>query len=84
MMIGIYTVRDNVNGFIQPTFDMYEANQVRQFSYAVNQPGMMKFKPEDFSLFKIGEYDSDSGEIVPCEPKLIVHATDVLRGDCNE
>lgn len=81
MKIGIYCVRDNVNGFVQPTFDVYEANQVRQFTYAVNQPGMMNFKPEDFSLYVVGSYDSDTGIVESCEPRLIVHAVDVYRGE---
>ena len=78
MKIGIYCIKDNVAGFLQPTFEMYEASALRNFSYAVSQPSLMNFKPEDYSLWHLGEYDTDTGVLDPVEPRLIVHATEVI------
>lgn len=79
MKIGIYSYKDNVNGFMTPNFEVYDPAAVRGFAYAVNNPGLMNFKPEDYSLWKIAEFDSETGVVTPVEPTLIVHATEVLK-----
>lgn len=79
MKIGIYCIKDNVAGFLQPTFDLSEPAALRNFSYAVSQPSQMNFKPEDFSLWSLGDFDTETGVISPCDPRLIVHATEVIK-----
>lgn len=79
MKIGIYSIKDNVGGFLQPTYDLTEQSAYRNFSYAVNQPGLMNFKPEDYSLWFVGVFDSDTGEVEKVVPKLIIHATEVVK-----
>lgn len=79
MKIQMYSVKDNVAGFLQPTFALYEPQALRDFAYAVNQPGLMNFKPEDYSFWHVGEFDSELGTVDYVEPKLIVHATEVIK-----
>lgn len=81
MIIQIYSIKDNVSGFTQPTFELYEPAALRNFSFAVNQSGMMNFKPEDYSLWHVGTFDSETGVIDPVDPKLIVHGSEVVRND---
>lgn len=79
MKIGMYCIKDNVAGFLQPTFSLYEPQALRDFSFAVNNPGLMNFKPEDYSLWSVGVFDSETGEVEHIVPKLIVHATEVVK-----
>lgn len=57
---------------------------VRSFTQAVNSKDSDYNKfPEDYSLFKMGEYDDVSGELVKEVPlpQLVVAAVNVLRGE---
>lgn len=79
MKIGIYAMKDNVTGFAQPSFFAYEAQATRDFAYGVNQPGLVNFRPEDYSLWYVGTFDSDTGVVESVDPKLLVHATEVVK-----
>lgn len=79
MKIQIYCKKDNVSGFLMPQFDMYEASAVRNFSFEVSEHNLMNFKPEDYSFWHIGEYDTETGVITGCDPQLLVHATEVIK-----
>lgn len=82
MNFGVYSIEDIKTGFITPTCDNNDASAIRNFSSAVMQSdGILFTHAEDFRLFKIGEFDSDTGSILPVVP--IVHladGSDVLRG----
>lgn len=79
MIINIYSIKDNVAGFLQPTYSLYEPQALRDFSFALNQPGLMNFKPEDYSLWHVGKFDTETGEITGVVPKLIVHGSEVVK-----
>lgn len=34
--------------------------------------------PADLSLYHIGDFDMDTGEIIPCEPTSVVHGTTII------
>lgn len=52
---------------------------VRQFSDSVRRDETIQAHPEDFSLVKLGDFNEDTGEIVPCAPSLVVAAAAVVR-----
>lgn len=79
MKFEIYCIKDNVAGFLQPTFELYEPAALRNFAYAVNQPGLMNFKPEDYSLWHLGSLDTKTGEILPIIPEIVTHGNDVFE-----
>lgn len=79
MKINIYSIKDNVAGFLQPTYSLYETQALRDFSYACNQPGLMNFKPEDYSLWYVGSFDTETGEVESIVPKLIIHGSEVVK-----
>lgn len=81
MKVGIYAYKDNVNGFLQPHFEVYDAAALRGFSYACSQSGLMNFRPEDYSLWHIGIFDSETGVIEPLDPKLIAHGNEVIKDE---
>lgn len=80
MIYPVYSVRDLKGDFYAPRIDQNDDSCVRWFSMTVNTPEtMLNFSPGDFQLFKIGEFDSVSGCLIPLDlPQLVVSAVDVF------
>lgn len=39
----------------------------------------MHAHPEDYELWRLGQYDEDTGEITPCRPEMVVRAKDLME-----
>lgn len=62
MKYGLYSMRDDLTGFLVPTADSNDATAMRNFQYAIQKPdSVMNAKPQDFSLYKVGIFDTDDG-----------------------
>lgn len=74
MKFGMYSIRDVLTGFMSPVLEQNDASAMRNFRVACEQPGssLMFNRPGDFSLYRIAEFDSDSGVLVPVVPPEIV------------
>lgn len=80
MILKAFSVRDVLTGFTTPDFKINEQVALRDFDYIVNnQTGLLNAKPEDYSLFLVGEFNTDTGEFIPCEKKLIVEGVSIIR-----
>ena len=80
MIFGMYSIKDAKTGFMTPVLEQNDAAALRNFSHAVNQPdSLMHDCPNDFSLFKVSDFDSDSGIIAMPSPTLVADASEVLR-----
>lgn len=81
MKYPIYSIRDVKVGFGTPNIDQSDASAIRGFSYAINnREGLMNYSPKDFDLYKIGEFDVDSGTIKAEKiPVLVVNGSDVIE-----
>ena len=62
----MYAVYDSKTELYQPPFvQMNDATAQRLFEQAVNNPtGQIHQSPEDYTLFRIGFYDADTGELI--------------------
>lgn len=75
MICYVYAIRDAKAGFLSPTFETADAIAIRNFSHAViNSTDVLKTFAGDFSLYRLGTYDTDSGVITP--EHLPVHIYD--------
>lgn len=80
MMFGMYSIKDAKTGFMTPVVEQNDAAALRNFSFAVNQPeSIMHDSPNDFSLFKVSDFDTDAGIIAIPSPMLVADASEVLR-----
>ncbi len=80
MIKGVYSIRDSKVGYLLPTADNNDSVAVRNFAAACKHPdSLLQTNPQDFDLYCIGQFDDDSGELIPCTPKFIAHATDFVR-----
>lgn len=80
MILQVFAVFDSKAGFFgNPFFDQKEGSAIRNFADAVNDTSnpnnMWNKHPEDFSLFCLGEFDNNSGELIPSLPKSLVTAS---------
>lgn len=82
MIFGIYAIRDVHTGFLAPTVDANDNVAKRNFAHAVSREESLFYThPSDYSLYKIGTYDSDTALIDPINPpKIVMQATDVPTG----
>lgn len=73
MIYPIYAYRDQKVGFmVPPIVEQSDQAAVRNFSYAINgNEGLMNYSPADFDLFKIGEFNTETGELKAIMPENI-------------
>ncbi len=73
MKYNIYSIRDVHTGFMSPAIDQNDACAVRNFDHAAKQTqSLMYSHTKDYDLFCIGTFDSDTGSIESCTPRLVV------------
>lgn len=72
MIYGVYTVRDEASGLFMAV-QTNDNNDValRSFDYAMQSNDLMKFRPEDFSLWYIGDYDNTTGVLTSKDPMIL-------------
>lgn len=81
MKYGIYSIRDKLTTFMSPVIDMSDGSAIRNFARAINTPdGLMDFSPADFDLYKIGEFNDESGEVTCVNPVQFVASGNSLVG----
>lgn len=68
MIYGLYSIRDVKTGFLPPTTDVNDDSAKRNFAFAFKEDSLFVFARSDYSLYKIAEYDTDSGQVVPVNP----------------
>lgn len=64
MKFGLYCIKDTLAGsYGEPFCAQTPALAQRRFQYLADNSPMVC---TDLQLYKIGEYDTDTGEIMPC------------------
>lgn len=85
MKLKIYSIFDEKSGFGSPTVDISDQVAMRNFAHAlVTTRGIMATSPIDFSLWCLGEFDSENGMIdsVGSEfPRRVCSGTDLFIED---
>ena len=73
MKYGIYVLRDIKTGYLGITLDQNDASAMRNFEHAMSKPdSLMNSHPEDISLYCLGMYDSEKGEVFGLDKRLIM------------
>lgn len=71
MILEMYALKDELNGFTAPIPFMNEELAKRYLKDQYMSNPTVKNTPEDFSLWKLGDFDTELGRMIPEEPKLI-------------
>ena len=65
MIYNIYAMRDELTGFLPPTYDINDAAAMRNFRVAIlRSSDSIHYMPSDYSLYRLGLYDSDTGRLI--------------------
>ena len=73
MTANIYTVKDEMTGtFLNPNIIKTDEEALRIFKYQINNTPIWKDNPEDFSLYKVGNFDDETGTIVGTIPEKLI------------
>lgn len=82
MILKVYAIRDEKTGFLTPTVDQNDAAAMRNFAHAcMNNQSLFFTHAADYSLMKIGEYDTDTGLISASAPQPLISGSDVKKGE---
>lgn len=83
MTYGLYSIRDVKANWLSPTGDMSDQSAIRNFAIAVRRNDIFNFAPSDFSLYRIGYFDTDTGKLTSLDvPVFLVEASDLV-GDSD-
>lgn len=80
---GMYAIRDVKTGFLAPTLDMNDEAAIRNFEHACMRADSLFFThAADYSLYRIGTYIAETGEIeVIYPPAHVVDASSFKKGE---
>lgn len=73
MKYHVYAIRDAHTGFMTPTVDPNDASACRNFEHAVfDTRSLLNTHKQDFDLYRIGSYNSETGAIEPEYPPVLI------------
>lgn len=80
MIVNMYGIRDCHTGFMSPQTDLNDETAKRNFAMSVNNnPGVLGFRPGDFDLYYLGQFNTESGELKAITPiEFIVNGANVV------
>lgn len=82
MKFGLYSIKDAKTGFMTPVLEQGDPAALRNFSAAVSQRDCIMYQyPNDFALYKVANWDTDTGVDPVLSPILIADASEVLRNE---
>lgn len=76
MILSIYVYHDSLKGFGEPRLMDNDPVAVRSFAHEVYESSVLQQFGDQFSLCRIGTYDTETGTIVPEAPVNIAVASD--------
>lgn len=81
MKYGLYSIFDAKTGFLTPTVDSNDDSAIRNFAHAVaNSEGILYSFAQDFQLYRLGDFDSDTGSVLQAFPTvLLITGPDAIR-----
>lgn len=77
MILGIYSINDALNGFGPLSLQNNDASAYRSFAETFKNV----YQPADYSLWKVGSFDTNTGELIVEVPSVVCRATDFVKGE---
>ena len=70
MTVNLYAVRDVKSTYMSPVVGSNDAQAMRAFRAGMRSVPEFEVSPADFELYRIGEYNNESGLISPTIPPV--------------
>lgn len=78
-MIKIYAIKDTVAGTMgQPFYEKNRAMAIRSATASANNNEGIKAIAKDLTLFELGEYDEETGQIVS-NVEFVINVIDLIK-----
>lgn len=86
MIKNLYSIKDRLQGFMSPFYDVNDEIAMRNFDSAAQKNDIIWFNPDEFSLYRLGSYNDESGLLVSePTPVFLMQAIDHKKdGEKNE
>lgn len=73
MKYGVYAIRDVYTGFLTPTIEINDLVALRNFEHACSHTESLFYSHvRDYDLYRIGEYNTEDGALVPLVPVQLI------------
>ncbi len=82
MIFSVYSIRDELTGFLSPVVEQNDAIAMRNFRHACDSnpdTSLMSWEPTSYCLYRIATFDTDSGVVAPITPIELI-----CRGERRE
>lgn len=80
MLSPVYCIRDTKVGYGNPYLSLNEMTAKRDFAFRVNNTDMLAFAPADYELYKLGEFETNTGRFTLLTvPEFVVSGTSVFN-----
>lgn len=80
MIYGLYSVKDERTDYNAPFQARTDEEAKRNFAAIVNDKNTTVGQfPEDYSLYKVGTFNSENGYIIGMEPELLIRAKEISK-----
>lgn len=85
MKVNLYAVLDSASAIYDgPVGCNTDGVALRNFvNMASDERSAVGKNPECFSIWRVGEWNDATGELVPCVKECLGYAVDLLKGDNN-
>uniref|UniRef100_A0AAU8AWV8 Nonstructural protein n=1 Tax=Dulem virus 155 TaxID=3145632 RepID=A0AAU8AWV8_9VIRU len=71
MIYGVYAIKDAKTTFMPANCDYNDASAIRNFEHACSDnTSLMQSHAKDFTLWRLGVYDNETGIITPEVPAV--------------
>lgn len=80
MKLNIYSIKDTKVGFMSPIYLHNDGEAIREFTNAANakEKNLVNTNPEDKEIWKLGEFEDQTGEI-KSEVRFLIKANDCIK-----
>lgn len=84
MIKHIYAIRDYKIGYTNLVVEDNEDVAIRSLKMALRNPDTLFYnEPKDFALFRLGTYNTETGDIIPNEPILVAEVYNLISEVSN-
>lgn len=83
MIFNLYAIKDELSEFAAPMVIQDDTQAIRYFKNKVFENKMMLDNPEDFSIWRIGKYETETAIIEYQAPEKIISAKSFVRKENN-
>ncbi len=81
----IFSIRDQrAEAYNRPFFSLTRAMATREIQAGLEKDPQMIGFADDFAIFEIGEFDTDTGKIEPCDPYHVIEVRELIPKELHE